>query len=250
MNIWVWCWKWAAHIGHWWASYISWYWAMHWRASYLDWDNYVEHLDTLRDWLESDRMNDFCSARIEWFLRLGRFSIKFPSWRQQHLLWIQSRHHNHNHNDHEEDHGEPDDDDHDHHDHDNHDVQWSCLHSIVRHSEADRWEILSIVGQATNITLRYKHYWRLPTLQCDMLPKWTAWSWGGTRNNSDGFSKQVTTKMKCSTLGSSKFYLETLWLTKTYWKCLRVMWSDWWQDLTIHWPPSYSPQLNTEWPKK
>ena len=204
-------------------------------------------------------------GRIEWFLRPtgptlnSRLSIKFPSQRsqrrQQHLLMIWSRCHNCNHKDHDEDHDEEhgvehDDDDQQEHYHDNHDVQWSCLQSIVRHSEADRWEILSIVGQATNITLRYKHYWRLPTLQCDMLPKWTAWSWGGTRNNSDGFSKQVTTKMKCSTLGSSKFYLETLWLTKTYWKCLRVMWSDWWQDLTIHWPPSYSPQLNTEWPKK
>ena len=144
-------------------------------------------------WMISARwgeLNDFCDRPT----LNSRLSIKFPSQRsqrrQQHLLMIWSRCHNCNHKDHDVEHAveHDDDDDQQEHYHDNHDVQWSCLQSIVRHSEADRWEILSIVGSPPNITLRYRHYWhQLPTLQCDMLPKWTRsdqWSWGV------GFSKQ------------------------------------------------------------
>ena len=61
----------------------------------------------------------------------------------------------HNHNDHDEDQDEPADDHHhlhhQQHYHDNHDVQQSCLQSIVRHSEADGWPIVSIVGQAPTL---------------------------------------------------------------------------------------------------
>ena len=77
---------------------------------------------------------------------------------------IGSRCHNRNHKDHDEDHDDDDDDQQEHY-HDNHDVQWSCLQSIVRHSEADRWQILSIVGSpptlhcVTGITsTSYPHY--------------------------------------------------------------------------------------------
>ena len=88
-------------------------------------------------------LNDFCDRPT----LNSRLSIKFPSQRsqrrQQHLLMIWSRCHNcHKDHDeyHDEDHDEEhdDDDDQQEHYHDNHDVQWSCLQSIVRHSEADR----------------------------------------------------------------------------------------------------------------
>ena len=52
-------------------------------------------------------------------------------------------------------------DDHDCLQDDNHDVQWSCPQGIVVESEADVGDTVHC-RPATNITLRYKHYRRLP----------------------------------------------------------------------------------------
>ena len=55
----------------------------------------------------------------------------------------------------------PEHDDHDCLQDDNHDVQWSCPQGIVVESEADVGDTVHC-RPATNITLRYKHYRRLP----------------------------------------------------------------------------------------
>ena len=113
--------------------------------------------DSLMDWLELNWMNDFCDRRPNQDSQ-SNFHLQY-----QNLIIILSCNQNRN---------DQDDPHHKQHYDNNHDVHWSCPQSIVCRSEVDR-ERYCPLSAASNITLRYWHYKRLPTLQCDMLPKWT-----------------------------------------------------------------------------